>query len=87
MDQRGPGRHLHAAAKAKAGIDPGFHFHDLRHTTASLAEDEAGCDDLTVMTLMGHSDFNMMKRYAHLTPEHLRAAVRETREVGAGEAG
>jgi integrase len=58
-------------AKRKAGISPDFHFHDIRHTTASWLK-MGGADDLTVMTLMGHSDFNMMKRYAHLTSEHKR---------------
>jgi integrase len=56
------------AAKKKAGIDPGFHFHDLRHTFASHQK-MAGVDDYTLMEIMGHSDFKMMKRYAHLTPE------------------
>lgn len=62
------------AAKEKAGIDPGFHFHDLRHTFASHQK-MAGVDDYTLMEIMGHSDFKMMKRYAHLTPEHKRKAI------------
>jgi len=62
------------AAKERAGIAPGFHFHDLRHTFASHQK-MAGVDDYTLMELLGHSDFTMMKRYAHLTPEHKRKAV------------
>lgn len=62
------------AAKTKAGIDPGFHFHDLRHTFASHQK-MAGVDDFTLMELLGHSDFTMMRRYAHLTQEHKRKAV------------
>jgi hypothetical protein len=27
------------------------------------------------MELLGHSDFTMMRRYAHLTPEHKRKAI------------
>jgi integrase len=61
-------------AKEKAGIDPGFHLHDLRHTFASHSK-MAGVDDFTLMELLGHSDFSMMKRYAHLTPEHKRKAI------------
>ena len=61
-------------AKKKAGISPDFRFHDLRHTFASHQK-MAGTDDYTLMDIMGHSDHRMMKRYAHLTPEHKRKAV------------
>lgn len=69
------------AAKERAGIAPGFHFHDLRHTFASHQK-MAGVDDFTLMELLGHSDFTMMKRYAHLTPEHKRRAVEMLPEWG-----
>jgi len=42
-------------AKKKAGMDPGFHFHDLRHTFASHQK-MAGTDDYTLMAIMGHSE-------------------------------
>jgi integrase len=58
----------------KAGTDPGFHFHDLQHTFASHQK-MAGTDDCTHMDIMGHSDHRMIRRYAHLTPEHKRKAV------------
>jgi len=67
-------REAWAAAKVKAGIAPGFRFHDLRHTFASHHK-MAGTDDFTLMELLGHSDFTMMKRYAHLSPEHKRKAI------------
>ena len=35
----------------------------------------AGVDDYTLMEIMGHSDFTMMKRYAHLSPQHKRKAI------------
>lgn len=73
----GPMKSLRSAwetAKTRAGIPPGFHFHDLRHTFASHQK-MAGVDDFTLMELLGHSDFTMMRRYAHLTPEHKRKAV------------
>jgi len=73
----GPMKDIRAAweaAKEKAGIDSGFHFHDLRHTFASHQK-MAGVDDYTLMEIMGHSDFAMMKRYAHLTPAHKRKAI------------
>jgi len=61
-------------AKKRAGIDPSFRFHDLRHTTASWLK-MAGVDDYTVMEILGHSDHTMMKRYAHLSPEHKKTAI------------
>lgn len=72
------------AAREKAGIDPGFHFHDLRHTFASHQK-MAGTDDYTLMDIMGHSDFAMMKRYAHLTPEHKRKAIGRNPDWGTAE--
>jgi integrase len=73
----GPMRDIRVAwetAKKKAGIAPGFRFHDLRHTFASHQK-MAGVDDFTLMEIMGHSDHRMMRRYAHLTPEHKRKAI------------
>ncbi len=61
-------------AKKKAGIPPGFRFHDLRHTTASWLK-MGGADDYTVMEILGHSDHKMMKRYAHLSQDHKRNAL------------
>ncbi len=63
-------------AKKKAGIPKGFHFHDLRHTTASWLK-MGGADDYTVMEILGHSDIKMMKRSAHLDREvKLKALAR-----------
>jgi integrase len=73
----GPMRDIRGAwetAKKKAGIAPCFRFHDLRHTFASHQK-MAGVDDFTLMEIMGHSDHRMMRRYAHLTPEHKRKAI------------
>jgi integrase len=67
-------RNAWKAAMEKAGIHPGFHFHDLRHTTASWLK-MGGADDYTVMEILGHSDMKMMQRYAHLSPEHKRKAI------------
>lgn len=58
-------------AKKKARIDPAFRWHDLRHTGASWLA-MAGVPSRTIMTLMNISTESVLKRYAHLSPDHLR---------------
>lgn len=56
-----------------SGIED-FHFHDLRHTCAAWLV-SAGVPLPEVRDLLGHSTVQMTERYAHLSPENLRAAV------------
>lgn len=49
-------------------------FHSLRHTFASMLV-ENGTDLYTVKELLGHSDFKMTARYAHLGQNTLQEAV------------
>ncbi|MBV8137590.1 MAG: tyrosine-type recombinase/integrase [Deltaproteobacteria bacterium] len=61
------------SALSKSGLE-GFRFHDLRHTFASRLV-MIGVVLYRVQILMGHKTAAMTLRYAHLSPQHLRAAV------------
>jgi len=50
-------------------------FHDLRHDAAS-ALTMAGVGQRAVMEILGHRDPRMTMRYQHLSPGHLRDAMR-----------
>ena len=54
---------------------PNLRFHDLRHDAASTLT-MAGVPQRTIMMILGHRDPRMTMRYQHLSPEHLRDAVR-----------
>ena len=67
----GPFEHFdanwHAALEA-AGISD-FHFHDLRHTTASMLAAQ-GASLLEIADVLGHKTLAMVKRYSHLVVDH-----------------
>ena len=51
-------------AREKAGL-PHLHFHDLRHSCASILL-ASGADLYTISRILGHSSTKMTERYAHL---------------------
>lgn len=57
-------------ARRRAGL-PGFRFHDLRHCWASWLL-QAGVPVAALQEMGGWSDVRMVRRYAHLAPEHLQ---------------
>ena len=57
-----------------ASLLEGYTWHCNRHTFASRLV-MAGVDLLSVQRLGGWRTLSMVQRYAHLAPDHLRAAV------------
>ena len=61
------------SALRKAAIED-FHFHDLRHTSASYLAMRSH-NMKVVQEHLGHSSLAMTERYAHLADEYLRSEV------------
>jgi site-specific recombinase XerD len=62
-------------ARKAAGM-PHVHFHDLRHSTASLLV-QAGIDLHTICKRFGHSTTKMSERYAHIKVEQQMKALKK----------
>jgi site-specific recombinase XerD len=73
-------RHAFEAAVVRAKIDA-FRFHDCRHHFASWFIMRGG-SLAALKALLGHSNFQMTLRYAHLAPDHLRAEMLKTESAG-----
>lgn len=61
------------AALETAGITD-FHFHDLRHTTASYLAAQ-GTSLLEIADVLGHKTLAMVKRYSHLVTSHKTTVI------------
>ena len=58
----------------KAGINPSYTFHMLRHSYASFAA-MSGVDLKVIAEALGHSTTAITRRYAHLAPSYARAEM------------
>jgi len=75
-------------AASEAGLEPGFTFHCLRHTYASIRL-ESGMQLSVLADQLGHIGTRMIeKHYGHLSDEHRRDQVRsQTPRFGLGAVG
>ena len=64
---------------------PDFRFHDCRHTFASRLA-MLGTDLYTVQRAGGWKTQVMVQRYAHLSPDHIKAAVEQLARSNSGRA-
>jgi integrase len=54
-----------------------FRFHDLRHSCASYLAMN-GATTAEIAAVLGHKTLAMVKRYSHLSDEHVRGVVEKT---------
>ena len=57
-----------------------FRWHDMRHDFASQLA-MAGVNLAVIKELLGHSSYQMVTRYAHISPESQAAAVAKLESV------
>jgi integrase len=63
------------AAVAAAKLDRPFRFHDCRHTAGSYLA-MSGASQREIAEMLGHKDLAMVKRYSHLSKDHLQKVAR-----------
>ena len=71
---------LYLPAVKRAGLE-GVTWHTLRHTFASRLA-MSGQSPSTIAALLRHSGTNLVARYAHLDPSHLKSAVEGVANFG-----
>ncbi|MBS0150696.1 MAG: tyrosine-type recombinase/integrase [Nitrospira sp.] len=75
---------IYLPAVKRAGLE-GVIWHTLRHTFASRLA-MSGQTPSTIAALLRHSGVNLVARYAHLDPSHLKSAVEGVASFGKSEA-
>src|SRR6185437_13637544 len=76
---------LYLPAVKRTGLE-GVTWHTLRHTFASRLA-MSGQTPSTIAALLRHSGTNLVARYAHLDPSHLKSAVEGVASFGKAGAG
>ena len=66
------------SAAGRAGIEDGIGMHQLRHAFCSHGL-MMGVDPRTMQKWMGHKDLATTLRYAHVSPDHEKAAIQRLR--------
>ena len=80
LDPRNFYRRVWLPAVKAAGIE-GATWHDLRHTFASRLA-MSGATEGTIASLLRHSGTALVRRYAHLSPSHLKAEIEKVSAFG-----
>ena len=80
LDPRNFYKRVWMPAVRKAGIEWAT-WHDLRHTYASRLA-MAGTTDYDIASLLRHSTTALVRRYAHLSPSHLKGVVEKVAAFG-----
>lgn len=87
---RGKDQTVSPGHKSRAGIARRVRFHDLRHTCAShlvMGTWGRAWRLEEVRDFLGHTTIATTQRYAHLSPDHLHKAAKETGSGGSGDGG
>jgi integrase len=76
LPEREPKVISRAFGRLVAGLEmPNLRVHNLRHHAGSMLT-MAGVPQRSIMEILGHRDPRMTMRYQHLSPGHLRDAIR-----------
>jgi integrase len=81
IDQRNFYSRVFVPAVEALNLDEGVTWHTLRHTFASRLA-MSGQGEGTIAALLRHSTNALVRRYAHLSPSHLKAAAEQVANFG-----
>ena len=66
--------------RTKLSQYPNFRFHDLRHSCAGYLA-MSGATPTDIAAVLGHKTLAMVKRYAHLSDQHVSQVVARMKEA------